>query len=83
MAGWCSGPRGSAQRQQVFTEMHSRLSAAVAAHPAIRGWEARLEEAIRTGVEDAPLFDRELFYALQPRDRLEAVIDQYKSRFAI
>lgn len=76
-------PRGSTQRQQVFTEMHSRLSAAVAAHPAIRGWEERLEEAIRSGAEDAPLFDRELFYALQPRDRLEAVIDQYKSRFAI
>jgi hypothetical protein len=76
-------PRGSPERQQVFTEMHTRLSAAVQAHPAIRSWEERLENATRSGVQDAPLFDRELFYALQPRERLMAIIEQYESRFSI
>jgi hypothetical protein len=28
------------------------------------------------------LFDREFFYAMQPRDRLNAVIEQYQARFA-
>jgi hypothetical protein len=76
-------PRGSPQRQQVFSEMHSRLSAAAAAHPSIRSWEKRLEEATQTGAREEPLFDRELFYAIQPRDRLTAIIEQYESRFAI
>ena len=32
--------------------------------------------------EDAVLFDRELFYAVQSRDRLEAMIERYRTAFA-
>ena len=75
-------PRGSAQRQQVFSEMHNRLTQAIGAHPAIRNWEQRLDEATRLDIADSPLFDREFFYAMQPRDRLSSVIEQYQSRFS-
>jgi hypothetical protein len=74
-------PRGSAERQQIFSEMHNRLGTAIQAHPAIRNWEQRLDEATRIGLQEGPLFDREFFYAMQPRDRLSAVIEQYQSRF--
>jgi hypothetical protein len=75
-------PRGSADRQQLFSEMHNRLSAAVQAHPAVRSWERRRDEAARSETQDQPLFDREFFYAMQPRDRLNAVIEQYQARFS-
>jgi hypothetical protein len=75
-------PRGSSQRQQIFSEMHNRLSTAIQAHPAIRNWEQRLDEATRISIQEGPLFDREFFYAIQPRDRLSAVIEQYQSRFS-
>jgi hypothetical protein len=75
-------PRGSSQRQQIFSEMHNRLATAIQAHPAIHNWEERLDEATRIGIQEGPLFDREFFYAIQPRDRLSAVIEQYQSLFS-
>ena len=50
-------------------------------HPAIKQWEERLRETQRTDAEDAPLFDRELFYAVQPGERLDALMDRYRRLF--
>jgi hypothetical protein len=61
--------------------MHRELAAARQTHPAVAKWERHLRESERADAEDAPLFDRELFYAVQPRERLEALINSYRTRF--
>jgi len=61
--------------------MHRELAAAQQEHPAIKSWEERLRDTRRTDAEDAPLFDRELFYAIQPHERLDALIDRYRRLF--
>jgi len=75
-------PRKSAQRQRAFSMMHSMLSAAAADHPDIQGWQTRVAEANRVNLEDSVLFDREFFYAIQPRERLMRVIEKYVEAFA-
>ncbi len=74
-------PRRSLQRQEAFNQMHARLNTAVATHPSVQKWEQRVAEANRETAEFAPLFDRELFYAIQPRERLAGVIEEYRGRF--
>ena len=63
--------------------MHNELSTAAAHHPAIQNWERQLEEAQQHAREDETLFDRELFYALQPRERLESLIARYTSALGV
>jgi hypothetical protein len=72
-----AAPRRSTQRSTLFSEMHSKLNAA-ARHPEIVRWEQRRAEAEAQEIEDRVVFDRELFYAMQPRDRLETMIAQYR-----
>jgi len=55
------------------------LNAALAADPAVKAWERRLIDAERRVQTERVLFDRELFYAIQPRERLEAMINRYNS----
>ena len=76
-----AAPRRSIERSVLFHEMHRRLGAA-ADHPALRQWEERLAEAERRDREEKGLFDRELFYALQPRERLERLIRVYRDRIS-
>jgi hypothetical protein len=76
-----AAPRCSVERSERFYHMHRELAAARQEHPAIRKWEQRLLESRRADAEDAPLFDRELFYAVQPRERLEALIERYRGHF--
>jgi hypothetical protein len=75
-------PRRSAQRSQRYYQMHRELATARQSHPAIEKWEQHLRESERADAEDAALFDRELFYPLQPRERLEALIERYTTAFA-
>jgi hypothetical protein len=63
-------PRRSVQRSLAFHNMHGALSAAAIDHPAIAEFNRRFQEATVRLNEEADLFDRELFYALQPRERL-------------
>jgi hypothetical protein len=44
-------------------------------------WEQEREAAERREQEEKDLFDRELFYALQPRERLTEIIETYRVRF--
>ena len=75
-------PRRSAQRQRIFTQMHSRRAEAVGIHHSIRTWQQRMNEAVRQSADERGMFDRELFYAIQPRERLEGLIGKYAAAFA-
>jgi hypothetical protein len=81
VAAIAEAPRGSIERSVLFHEMHRRLNAA-ARHPAILEWERNLEETERHKREEAEVFDRELFYAIQPAERLESLIGHYRRAFA-
>jgi hypothetical protein len=74
-------PRKSPQRRELFTQMHRDLSAAAATHPTLSRWEQTLRETQQRELEEKTLFDRELFFALQPRERLEGMIEQYHALF--
>jgi hypothetical protein len=74
-------PRRSVQRQRVFSEMHTQLAQAVQIHPSIKTWRQRMSEAMERSVDEQRVFDRELFYAIQPRERLTGLIEQYAARF--
>jgi hypothetical protein len=74
-------PRRSRERRELFYQMHSKL-AAQAASPLMQAWSARLEEATREQMRQKTLFDRELFFAVQPGDRLRDLIARYESAFA-
>lgn len=73
-------PRRSLERSTLFHDMHNRLAAA-ARHPDIRRWEQELADAGVREQQEQELFDRELFYAIQSRDRLETLIGEYRDQF--
>jgi hypothetical protein len=76
-----AAPRRSAQRRELFAELHEKLAAATA--PSVRTWEADFAAAEKQARHERILFDRELFYALQPRDRLTHLINGYRDAFGL
>ncbi len=72
-----AAPRYGVERQLLFRQMHHRLDEA-ADSEAIKAFERRLAEARREAERDAEVFDRELFYAIQPAERLEGLIEAYR-----
>jgi hypothetical protein len=77
-----AAPRRSAERYAAFASMHRELSAAAASSPQIRKWQQTLDETRVRENEESALFDRELFYALQPRGRLEMMLGRFAEAFA-
>jgi hypothetical protein len=75
-------PRRSADRRKLFFQMHATL-AQHAASPAMRQWSQRLDDATREQMRQKTLFDRELFYPLQPQDRLRDMISRYDAAIGI
>jgi hypothetical protein len=71
-------PRRSVQRSLAFHDMHSAIAAARVDHAGLRDWETRYRNAEQQDREDEVIFDRELFYAIQPRDRLTQMIEKYR-----
>lgn len=69
-------PRRSVERRKLFNQMHANL-AQLAASPAMQQWSSRLEQATREQMRQKTLFDRELFFVLQPQDRLREMISRY------
>jgi hypothetical protein len=61
--------------------MHGALSAAAQSHPAMKEWNQRLESTAAKDREEEVLFDRELFYAMQSRDRLATMIQNMANLF--
>jgi hypothetical protein len=78
-----AAPRRSSERSSLFFEMHGKLNAAMASRPPeLLRWERHREEAEAREQEERVIFDRELFYAMQPEERLANMIDRYRSDFS-
>ncbi|HEX8521063.1 MAG TPA: hypothetical protein VF669_02320 [Tepidisphaeraceae bacterium] len=75
-------PRHSLSRRQLFTQLHQELAEAAVNNPELSRWEEHLRQSQQRSVEEQTLFDRELFFGVQPRERLIGLIEQYASRFA-
>lgn len=65
-------------RREIFDAMHARRKAAMADDPAFGAWEREMKVAQRLLAEEAEVFDRELFYAVQPTDRLDGLINRVR-----
>jgi hypothetical protein len=81
VAAIAEAPRGSLERAQRFAELHERLGAAAERDERMRAWESQLGETQKAAEEDEVLFDRELFFAIQLRERLEGMIGRYRGMF--
>jgi hypothetical protein len=74
-------PRRSSERYQLFSEMRREISTVARTHPVIINWQNRMERALQASREDEIMFDRELFYGIQSRTRLQLMIDHYRRAF--
>ena len=74
-------PPGSPQRYAAFVAMHREMLAALTEGAQLEDWHRRYDETLGQVEREAQLFDRELFFALQPRDRLEEMIKKYQRHF--
>ncbi len=75
-------PRRSAQRQDAFAAMHRARREALAQSSDFTRWQETMRDAEIRFKEEQVLFDRELFYAIQSRERLELLIARYRETFA-
>jgi hypothetical protein len=73
-----AAPRRSAERSSLFFAMHGKLAGA-ARHPDILRWEQARRDAEAREQDERVVFDRELFYAIQPADRLAGMIETYRA----
>lgn len=71
-----SAPRRSRQRKAAYLAMHADLATAQQSSPALQSWRTRLTQSEQNAAADTHLFNRELFYALQPQHRLQELIAQ-------
>ena len=69
-----AAPRASSERASLFAKMHTAIREHWPADHRLKDWEARLAEVRRQEQRDAVEFDRELFYGVQPRARLQKMI---------
>jgi hypothetical protein len=69
-------PRKSRERRELYFAMHAKLNQQVASPP-MQAWADRLQQATREQMRQKTLFDRELFFAIQPEDRLRAMVARY------
>lgn len=68
-------PRGTPARRASFFEMHSALRAAGQDSMELAAWQHELAAATNSAKEDPVLLDRELFFALHSRERLERLME--------
>jgi hypothetical protein len=74
-----AAPRGSSGRSVLFHDMHHKLADAAGRHPGLQRWEQKLQDSERREQAERLLFDRELFYAIQPADRLAGLIERCRA----
>jgi hypothetical protein len=74
-------PRNSLERQLAFAAMHRERKTHLASNPLVAQWEKRFSEAQARDHEDQMFFDRELFYAMQSRQRLIEMTERYDAAF--
>jgi hypothetical protein len=75
-------PRRSPQRSIQFMQMHSELAHAAIESPTIQRWQEKLQQTQEREKQEKTLFDRELFYAIQPRERLLQMIQHCTAEFS-
>ena len=68
-------------KRAVYDAMHAARHAALATDAAYVDWQVRTGDADARLDREAEIFDRELFYAVQPRERLDAMIARVRSEF--
>ena len=76
-----AAPRRSVQRRTLFASMRRALRDAEATDARVSHWRHTLGEMKDRAAEDATIFDREVFYAIQPQGRLTSMIDRYRDAF--
>jgi hypothetical protein len=76
-----AAPRRSMERQSIFLNLHRERKSRLPTDPRIAQWERRLRDTEARESEDETLFDRELVYALQTRQRLIEMIEKYDGSF--
>lgn len=74
-------PRHGPGRREAFAELHKKLREAAGSLPGMAAYERRLAQAREALVEEGELFNRELFYLIQPRERLSALIEHVNAAF--
>ena len=74
-----SSPRKSVARRQAFKEMHRQLQENALQTTELTDWGQRLASASKQLASDKITFDRELFYTLQTRARLESMVERYRN----
>jgi hypothetical protein len=79
VAAIAEAPRHSLERASLFATMHRELRRSQEADERLMRWRQALDEAKTKATEDATVFDREVFYAIQPRERLVGLIERYRS----
>ncbi len=75
-----AAPRKSLERSTLFATMRREINAR-ARDESVLDWERRYAEAQERLAMQKILSDRELFYGVQSRDRLEGIITQYRDAF--
>jgi hypothetical protein len=74
-------PRRSAERSRAYYQMHSMLDE-VRHRCDYQQWQRRYEQARALAQRQEALGDRELFFAIQPEDRLKKLIAKYHDAVA-
>jgi hypothetical protein len=67
----------------LFLQMHRERRAALDSSVKLQAWGRDFRDAAAREQEERVLFDRELFYAVQSRERLTTMIEKYADAFAV
>lgn len=78
-----AAPRRSAERRTAYVAMHGTLQKASTVSETLARWKNALDHAVERRDREAVLFDRELFYAVQPRERLERMIGHFRNEVGV
>lgn len=76
-----TAPRRSRERAELFTQMQREMRAQREHNEQLQRWKTLLEETRSRAIEDLVVFDREVFYAVQPKERLTGMIQRYRDAF--
>lgn len=77
-----AAPRRSMQRGRLFSQMHRELAEHREQATLLADWQRRYDEARRQAAREQDEFSRELFYVVQPRERLETLRDGLRAELS-
>lgn len=81
VAAIAGAPRKSRERAELFIQLQRELRIHRETNEQLQRWKTLLEEMRTREIEDSVVFDREVFYAVQPRERLVEMIGRYRAAF--